>query len=122
MMADRDMNIGTFAQAAGLSGFTAARLVKKGELPGRQSTHQKLRTLLGLGEADYELLLARSRQIGDQPGSEPTMSTPVTAVHHAVTAASAGHDDGGELMALIARLTAAQRRALHQFLLALTGP
>ncbi len=149
LMEEKGLSTVGLAELAGLSPITAARLVKKGELPGRQVTHQKLRSLLGLNESDYDLLLARSRQTGDgsthsaQP-AHSAPSAPVTAltpnpppappqqVQHVphvqkvsqevvlqvASAASAGHEDGSEMLALISRLNPGQRRALHQFLLA----
>ena len=149
LMEEKGLSTVGLAELAGLSPITAARLVKKGELPGRQVTHQKLRSLLSLSESDYELLLARSRQSGGDatPTSmvaQGSALSPITAkiqaaaraaaassaasapapasvaqevVHQVVSAASAGHEDGSELLGMISKLNPGQRRALHQFLL-----
>jgi hypothetical protein len=62
LVSDRRMTVKAFADAADLSVLTATRLLKRGDLPGRATTHLKLRTLLGLGQSEYDNLLARSRQ------------------------------------------------------------
>lgn len=144
LMEERGLSTVGLAELAGLSPITAARLVKKGELPGRQVTHQKLRALLALNEADYDLLLARSRQFGESSSHAapavqvtaltPNPPSPAVLVHQVpkvqqvsqevvlqvASAASAGHEDGSEMLALISRLNPEQRRALHQMLLAFT--
>ncbi|MEK7412395.1 MAG: hypothetical protein AAB263_03635, partial [Planctomycetota bacterium] len=49
-----------FAKASGVTALTAAKLMRRGELPGRRTTHAKLRQLLELDEAAYADLIARS--------------------------------------------------------------
>lgn len=61
LVRERGWTASAFAEAAGVSQLTAARLVKHGELPARAPTHAKLRQLLGLEQAAYDDLLARSR-------------------------------------------------------------
>ena len=136
LLESRGWTLQAFADAADLSVVTAGRLVRDGELPGRQATHAKLKTLLGLTEDAYELLVARSRQqtlaaevaehasgyhipsvvpsIPSQPSSalEPATS----AVRAAVQAVAQPPPKDVELMELIERLNPSQRRALDQFL------
>ncbi|GDY14045.1 hypothetical protein LBMAG53_29230 [Planctomycetota bacterium] len=61
LVTERRMTVKAFADAADLSVLTATRLLKRGDLPGRTATNQKLRALLGLNESDYDALMARSR-------------------------------------------------------------
>ena len=61
LVEDRRFTTKAFAEAADLSVLTAAKLLKRGELPGRQTTHEKLKALLGLNEIAYKDLLASSR-------------------------------------------------------------
>ena len=71
---ERGLTVKAFAELAELSVLTATRLLKKGDLPGRQATHTKLRGLLALGEADYELLLQRARASGAGEAVDETTS------------------------------------------------
>lgn len=140
LLESRGWSLQAFADAADLSVVTAGRLVRDGELPGRQATHAKLKTLLALTDDAYELLVARSRQqtlaaevaehasgyhipsvipsAPSQPSSALEPATPVTtaAVRAAVQAVTQQPPKEVELMELIERLNPAQRRALDQFL------
>ncbi len=83
LVEERSLTIKAFAELADLSVLTATRLLKKGDLPGRQVTHHKLRHLLALGDAEYELLLGRARAAGAHEGDEadeaqPTPMAPIT--------------------------------------------
>ena len=144
VMERKGMTMKAFAELSELSVLTATRLVKQGALPSRATTHQKLRALLDLSEADYDLLIRRS-----QPAGEPA---PTAALAAGAVIAVVGADDEfqhreteeitphgevrealaprkattrthtsppaeGELGELIARLNARQKQALHQFLL-----
>ncbi len=133
---DRNLTIKSFAELADLSVLTATRLLRKGDLPGRQATHGKLRGLLGLAEAEYDLLLQRARAVGAgeateddqeaqpsalmQPQTEPYLRpSPVVLSFNAnqfqpTQAASVpiGEPTDADFMALIARLAPKQRRTL----------
>jgi predicted transcriptional regulator len=58
---ERNLTLKAFSEEVDLSPLTASRLLKAGELPGRVTTHEKLRTFLGLDQDDYQGLLSRSR-------------------------------------------------------------
>ncbi len=132
---ERGLTVKAFADLADLSVLTATRLLKKGDLPGRQATHGKLRGLLGLGESDYDLLLQRAHAAGAsrvddeedeahpasaaQPATEPFLRhSPVVlsfagATKQPQTASiPIGEPTDADLMALIARLAPKQRRTL----------
>ena len=143
LVESRRLTVKAFADLAGLSVLTATRLLKKGDLPGRVATHSKLRGLLGLSEADYELLLQRARAAGaaeteDDHDAQPTSMPPITeairrfeggaAVERTpgtfTEAFSAGvkrEPTDDDFMVLIRRLGPKQRRALMGFMLTLTG-
>ena len=136
---ERGLTVKAFADLADLSVLTATRLLKKGDLPGRQATHGKLRGLLGLGEADYDLLLQRAHAAGagrvdddddddDDEAHAPTVAQPATEpflrqspVVLSFTGAAKppqtasipiGEPTDADFMALIAKLAPKQRRAL----------
>lgn len=98
----RHLTTKAFAELADLSVLTATKLLKHGDLPGRTSTHEKLRTLLQLAPADYEDLVARSRSDqadrGGATADGPTLE---------------------ELMQLVRALGVRQRHQLKQFLVQL---
>ena len=132
---ERGLTVKAFADLADLSVLTATRLLKKGDLPGRQATHGKLRGLLGLGESEYDLLLQRAHAAGAgeveddeaeahpaslaQPATEPFLrQSPVVLSFTAGTkqpqtaSIPIGEPTDADFMALIARLAPKQRRAL----------
>ncbi len=118
---DRKMTMKAFAEAADLSVLTAARLLKRGELPGRATTHEKLRSLLGLTEADYRRLLDDSRAAIDAMNATPTAARPVEDDEVLAPSASAhsGSPSTDELVELLDRLNPRQRTALKAFILTL---
>ncbi len=103
-----------FAEAADLSVLTAAKLLKRGELPGRATTHEKLRNLLGLNEIIYRDLLASSRPVEDEKDDDHPAAAGYVAVY---TGAAPANTTKGELFELIDRLSPAQLVALKNFLL-----
>lgn len=146
LVEERGLTVKAFADLADLSVLTATRLLKKGDLPGRQATHGKLRGLLGLGDGDYQLLLQRARASGAGEASEddeaqPTAMPPITEAirkyEHTGTEPKAGPIPGtfteafasgvkrepndDDFMVIIRRLGPKQRRALMGFLLTLAG-
>lgn len=91
-----------FAKAAGLAVQTASRLLR-GEVPSRDSTHEKLRQLLGLDEAAYRALLPPEPAEAPAGGEAPSRR------------GAAEHDD--EALALarqIMRLQPGQRHAVKR--------
>ena len=141
LLAEKGWSLQAFADAADLSVVTAGRLVRDGELPGRVATHTKLKTLLGLADDAYDLLVARSRQqtlaaevkehqsgyhvqsvvpsVPSQPTSalEPATNKVQAAVQAAATTPShPAPTKDIELLELIERLNPSQRRALDQFI------
>lgn len=105
-----------FAEAADLSILTAGKLLKRGELPGRQSTHDKLRGLLGLSEMAYKDLLSASRS-ANSDGESAAIERKNTQGYVAVsTGASPANTTKGELFELIDRLSPAQLVALKNFM------
>lgn len=135
---ERGLSMKAFAELADLSVLTATRLLRKGDLPGRQATHTKLRGLLALGQTDYELLLQRARAAGardvDEDGDEaqPSAIQPLTEPFLRqspvlVSLGGSGSPAGGapvppgeytdaDFMAIISRLGGKQRRAVMGFL------
>ena len=132
---ERGLTVKAFADLADLSVLTATRLLKKGDLPGRQATHGKLRGLLGLGDSEYELLLQRAHAAGagqvddDEAEAHPaTLAQPATEpfLRHSPVVLSftsgtkqpqtasipIGEPTDADFMALIARLAPKQRRTL----------
>jgi len=107
LVRSRNLTTKAFAELADLSVLTATKLLKHGDLPGRVSTHEKLRSLLQLAPADYQELVRRSRSEGSvreggpdsAPSDAPTLE---------------------ELSDLIRRLGPRQRSALKRFILDLT--
>jgi len=107
LVRSRNLTTKAFAELADLSVLTATKLLKHGDLPGRVSTHEKLRSLLQLAPADYQELVRRSRSEGSvreggpdsAPSDAPTLE---------------------ELSELIRRLGPRQRSALKRFILDLT--
>lgn len=104
-----------FAEAADISVLTAAKLLKRGDLPGRQTTHEKLRNLMGLDKDAYFALLESARPVDDAEDRNPAVTTPgyVTVASGAAPVATTK----GELFELIDRMSPAQLVALKQFLL-----
>ncbi len=128
----RSMTIKAFAESCNLSALTAARLIKHGALPGRATTHDKLRTLLGLDEAAYDKLL-RQHEAAAPAESGLTDEADVAFEHseteeiHADVLVASGehgtalhpkrpHSDLDEMMGLIQRLSGSQRQALRQLI------
>ncbi len=109
-----------FAEAADLSVLTAAKLLKRGELPGRQTTHEKLKALLGLTEIAYKDLLASSRAV-EAPTNSDGETAAIERKNATYVPASSGaapaNTTKGELFELIDRLSPAQLVALKNFLL-----
>ena len=138
LIEERGLSMKAFAELADLSLLTATRLLRKGDLPGRQATHTKLRGLLAIGQSDYELLLQRARAAGagdvDEEGDEaqPTAIQPLTEAFLRqspvlVSLGGSGALSGGapvapgeyndaDFMAIISRLGGKQRRAVMGFL------
>lgn len=104
-----------FAEAADISVLTAAKLLKRGDLPGRQSTHEKLRQLMGLGPDEYFELIASAKPADDSDDIVPVASTPgyITVASGAPPISTTK----GELFELIDRMSPAQLVSLKQFLL-----
>ncbi len=121
LVEERQFTTKAFAEASDLSVLTAAKLLKRGELPGRQTTHEKLKALLGLSEIAYRDLLASSRNV-DSPtnadGETGAIERKSTQGYVAVsTGAAPASTTKGELFELIDRLSPAQLVALKNFLL-----
>ena len=126
----RSMTIKAFAESCNLSALTAARLIKHGALPGRATTHDKLRALLGLDEAAYDKLLrqheAAAPAAADDDADVAFEHTETEEIHADVLVASGEHGtalhpkrpqaDLDELMGLIQRLSGSQRQALRQLI------
>ena len=104
-----------FAEAADISVLTAAKLLKRGDLPGRQTTHEKLRNLMGLGKEEYFALLESARPADEPDHDSTSISTPgyVTVASGAAPIATTK----GELFELIDRMSQNQLVTLKQFLL-----
>jgi hypothetical protein len=151
LVEERNLTVKAFADLADLSVLTATRLLKKGDLPGRQATHSKLRGLLGLSQAEYDLLLQRARASGASESVEeeaqptPMAMPPITEAYArqqsslsiSNTAATDPGQAGGfteafaakvtreptdeDFMLMIRRLGPKQRRALMGFVSTLVG-
>jgi hypothetical protein len=120
LVEERNLTTKAFAEASDLSVLTAAKLLKRGELPGRQTTHEKLRSLLNLSEIAYKDLLASSRmaETSTLNDGESAIERKVTPGYVAVsTGAAPMNTTKGELFELIDRLSPAQLVALKHFLL-----
>jgi predicted transcriptional regulator len=120
LVEERQLSTKTFAEAADLSILTAAKLLKRGELPGRQSTHDKLRVLMNMNETAYKELLASSRsdETSTNGDGESAIERKTTLGYVAISAGAApSNTTKGELFELIDRLSPAQLVALKQFLL-----
>jgi hypothetical protein len=118
LVEERRFTTKAFAEAADLSVLTAAKLLKRGELPGRQTTHEKLKALLGLNEIAYKDLLASSRGSTNADGESAAIERKSTMGYVAVsTGAAPASTTKGELFELIDRLSPAQLVALKNFLL-----
>ena len=121
LVEERQFTTKAFAEAADLSVLTAAKLLKRGELPGRQTTHEKLKALLGLNEIAYKDLLASSRNVEtptNADGETGAIERKSTQGYVAVsTGAAPANTTKGELFELIDRLSPAQLVALKNFLL-----
>lgn len=139
VMERKALTMKAFAELSELSVLTATRLVKHGAMPSRATTHQKLRGLLGLSEAEYDQLIKLSHpkspttdmvphdeefqhketeefSAEDEPkqalAPRGTTSRPVVKP----PTASVGDD---ELADLIGRLTDRQKQSLKTFLLSM---
>ncbi len=115
LVEDRGLTTKAFAELADLSVLTATRLLKKGELPGRQTTHQKVRSLLGIDERAYDEVLERSRAAGAAAADEPA-----TAAYQAPTVSTIAASVP-ELMTLVGRLAPKQRESLKEILQGMLG-
>ncbi len=107
LVKSRNLTTKAFAELADLSVLTATKLLKHGDLPGRVSTHDKLRSLLQLSQQDYEELVRRSRgAIGER------------------TAAQTGPEGPSleELVALVRTLAPRARAAVKHFISSLGPP
>jgi predicted transcriptional regulator len=115
----RNLTTKAFAELADLSVLTATKLLKHGDLPGRATTHEKLRTLLQLTADEYHDLVRRSRGAVEAERAPNAAPVPVP-VAVAGTPGAAGAEQGptvAELAELIERLNPRQRSALKQFIL-----
>ncbi|MBA2479054.1 MAG: hypothetical protein H0V44_00190 [Planctomycetes bacterium] len=113
LVQDRALTTKAFSELADLSVLTATKLLKHGDLPGRTTTHEKLRNLLQLSADDYQDLVARSRSNGRVEESAPV-------AEHVPIARVNGSDAGPqatELVELIERLNPRQREAIKQLIL-----
>lgn len=120
LVEERHFTTKAFAEAADLSVLTAAKLLKRGELPGRQTTHEKLKALLGLSEIAYKDLLASSRTVegSNADGETAAIERKNTQGYVATSSGAApANTTKGELFELIDRLSPAQLVALKNFLL-----
>ena len=118
LVEEKNWTTKAFAESADLSVLTAAKLLKKGDLPGRTTTHEKLRNLLGLTEIAYRVLLATARSA--EAATEEISAIerkPVTGYIAVSTGAAPASTTKGELFELIDRLSPAQLVALKNFLL-----
>jgi hypothetical protein len=113
LVEERHLTTKAFADLADLSVLTAAKLLKRGELPGRATTHEKLRNLLGLTEIAYRDLLASAR-LAEEKAKPASDAVGYVAVS---TGAAPAATTKGELFELIDRLSPAQLVALRNFLL-----
>ena len=147
---ERGLSVKAFAALSDLSVLTATRLLKKGDLPGRQATHAKLRGLLGISDSEYQLLLQRARASGAsesdddeaQPHHLPSITETFNRQQAAITATSPAPVDeparagsfteafaakvprepsDEDFMVAIRRLGPKQRRALMGFIATLAG-
>ena len=118
LVEDRHLTTKAFAEAADLSVLTAAKLLKRGTLPVRTATYEKLRTLLGLPEAAYRDLLAASRPaLVANDGSDGENEAPPGGYVAVSTGAMPNSTTKGELFELIDRMSPVQLVALKNFLL-----
>jgi transcriptional regulator with XRE-family HTH domain len=111
----RNLTTKAFAELADLSVLTATKLLKHGDLPGRQTTHEKLKNLLQLSEHEYQDIVRRSRQEGE--AAPPTRVGEAPAIPVAGASVAAEGPTVAELTELIERLNPRQRAALKQFIL-----
>ncbi|MBA3710370.1 MAG: hypothetical protein H0W83_16290 [Planctomycetes bacterium] len=115
LVQERGLTTKAFSELADLSVLTATKLLKHGDLPGRTTTHDKLRNLLQLTPEDYQELISRSRGVGRV--EEPRNGSEEPAAPAAHLNGSQHGPSAGELVELIERLNARQRDALKQFIL-----
>ena len=113
LVEEKSFTTKAFAEAADLSVLTAAKLLKRGELPGRATTHEKLRNLLSLTEIAYRDLLASSSPVDDDKDADH----PAAGYVSSSTTTAPANTTKGELFELIDRLSPAQLVALKNFLL-----
>jgi transcriptional regulator with XRE-family HTH domain len=132
------LTIKGLSQRIGLSQITVSRLVKQGAQPSRTRTHQRLQSILGLGDEEYQDLVSAdggasrsaasiALQQKDGPIDDYTPSIEEPASRRA-----RGDDDDYpttddlsisdvELMRLVKRLNRQQRATLATFLRTLLG-
>jgi predicted transcriptional regulator len=122
---ERSLTLKSFSELVDLSPLTAAKLLKAGELPGRATTHEKLRAFLNLDADDYHSLLNRSRTPGTgtftYPGVPPTPSDPAVEAEtdeHVPTSITGFHDalSDEDLVRMVRSLKPGQRTAVVQLL------
>jgi predicted transcriptional regulator len=122
VVTEKKLTTKAFAELSDLSVLTATKLLKRGALPGRATTHEKLRALLGIDGEAYQDLLKRSRggATTPPPGDAGDDDDLPGAGDPGLAGLTDGHGGGpgsGELLELVERLTARQRDALKQFIL-----
>ena len=104
---ERSLTLKAFSELIDLSPLTASKLLRNGELPGRSTTHEKLRAFLQLSPDDYQGMINRSRPPGTgtfnvggmRPGTG-SHAKPSTATFHGTSSAkpvpTARHDEPDE--------------------------
>jgi len=122
VVAAKKLTTKAFAELSDLSVLTATKLLKRGALPGRATTHEKLRALLGIDADSYQDLLNRSRSGGaaaapvDDNGDDDLPGAGDPGLPGLTMGPAAG---SAELLELVERLSQRQREALKQFILSL---
>ena len=142
MVQERNLTTKGFAESVDLSPLTAARLLKHGDLPGRSTTHEKLRMFLGMSVEHYRGLVERSRPnhgtgaivAGDRtvPASSTWHKSPARAVPQVehglddehvpsqdfteLANAMAGDPTLGELVNALVRMDPGKRKTVSAFL------
>lgn len=116
---ERNLTLKAFSEAVDLSPLTASRLLKAGELPGRVTTHEKLRAFLGLGSDDYQGLLNRSRSASAATAGAQHLEAPPLPAQAEPAPSTALSDDG--LLAAIRVLNPGQRNEVERLVRTLRG-